>query len=298
MIQTCPVEVLDKIFESTAYSDPENAQLTLCSLMLTCSHFRTIAKRHFIRVTCLSNAEKVNAFASFLKGAVESGDYGNGMLPIQHLAVTGKYSSHFPPLEYYQARSGTELESERVLPFIITTAAPSLLSLTIFGVDSHTEVEIENGYTVFHEQRVPDMVEFPQLRDLVALEQQLIPFDLDDNTAYISRFPKLCRVYVHGNLELGGFLSELPDLRHLRLEMFNTVHAYLPREQVPRIHSLIIDALQYQEVICYMHSMFQRFAYMAQVHVNALVSQHIVPLICVVNRRPNTRRESLHIECS
>jgi hypothetical protein len=91
MIQGCPVEVLDKIFEYTAYSDPENAQATLCSLMLTCSHFRTIAKRHFIRIVCLPNAEKVIAFAGYLKQVVESGDYGNGVLPIQHLAVAGKY---------------------------------------------------------------------------------------------------------------------------------------------------------------------------------------------------------------
>ena len=90
-IQSCPVEVLDKIFESTAYSDPENAKAGLYSLMLTCSHFRTIAKRHFIRIVCLPDAEKINAFASYLKHLVKSGDYGMSALPIQHLAVAGNY---------------------------------------------------------------------------------------------------------------------------------------------------------------------------------------------------------------
>src|SRR5258707_11485780 len=91
VIQSCPVEILDKIFECSAYSDPQNAQATLRSLMLTCSNFRTIAKRHFIRIVCLPNAEKVNVFADYLKRVVKSGDYGNIVLPIQHLAVAGKY---------------------------------------------------------------------------------------------------------------------------------------------------------------------------------------------------------------
>jgi len=76
MIQDCPVEVLDNIFDHTTYLDPENAQAVLCSLMLTCSHFRVIAKRHFIRIVCLPDAGKVNAFTGYLMRVVESGDYG------------------------------------------------------------------------------------------------------------------------------------------------------------------------------------------------------------------------------
>ena len=84
MIQSCPVEVLDNIFECTVYSNPENGQTTLCSLMLTCSYFRKIAKRHFIRVVCLANAEKVDKFAGYLDGRVESGEYGTEVLLTQH----------------------------------------------------------------------------------------------------------------------------------------------------------------------------------------------------------------------
>jgi len=70
---------------------PENAQANLCSLMLNCSSFSTIAKRHFIRIVCLPNTERVNAFAGYLMQLVEGGEYGNRVLPIQHLAVASKY---------------------------------------------------------------------------------------------------------------------------------------------------------------------------------------------------------------
>jgi hypothetical protein len=57
-IQNCVVEVLDTIFECNPYSDPENAQATLRSLMLTCSYFRAIAKRRLLCIVYLSNAER------------------------------------------------------------------------------------------------------------------------------------------------------------------------------------------------------------------------------------------------
>ena len=79
MIQDCPVEVLDRLFEVTAYADPKKAQATLRSLMLTCSYFRTIARRHFIRIVCLSNEEKMNAFVYYLLQVLEGGDYGKGL---------------------------------------------------------------------------------------------------------------------------------------------------------------------------------------------------------------------------
>ena len=233
--------------------------------MLTCSYFSTIAKRHFIRVVCLPNAEKVNAFAGYLKQVLESGDYGIGVLPIQHLAVAGKYSTHLPLVEHHDARSDAELEAEKYLHFIIMTAAPSLLTLTVFGMDCHTQVEIEaNGRKRCHARSLPNTVKFPQLRDLVALEQLIIPLALDDAAAYTSRFPNLRRLYVQGDMRLGSLLLELPNLHHLRLEMLNTVTSrYLPCGQIPPVHSLIIDAPQYSKSIGNMHSMF----HMHMVHI-------------------------------
>jgi hypothetical protein len=251
MIQNCPVEVLDNIFDYTAYLDPENAQAILCSLMLTCSHFRVIAKRHFIRIACLPNAEKVNAFAGYLKQVVESGDYGNLVLPIQHLAVGGKY--RVPRGQPYLKRSAAEVEAERVLPWIITTASPSLLTLTIFGVDSHNEVVIVDKNKRYHKRGVSDMVKFPNLRELVALEQRLIRLDFDkngNNTADISRYPNLHRLYMPGVDSLEGFPSLLPNLRDLRLEMLYSAHARLPSlDKTLRVHSLIIDAPRYHYLI-------------------------------------------------
>ena len=87
MIESCPVEVLDNIFECTAYTDPENAQATFSSRML---YFHKIAKHHPIRVVCLASMERVNPFAVHLTSVVKSGEYGESVLPIQHLAVVGR----------------------------------------------------------------------------------------------------------------------------------------------------------------------------------------------------------------
>ena len=84
IIQSCPVKVLDNIFECTVYSDSENGQTTLCSLTLTCSYYRKITKRHFVRIVCLSRIEKVNKFTNYLPGVVESDEYGTDVLLTQH----------------------------------------------------------------------------------------------------------------------------------------------------------------------------------------------------------------------
>ena len=251
MIQNCPVEVLDDIFDCTAYSDPENAQAVLCSLMLTCSHFRVIAKRHFIRIVCLPNAEKVNAFAGYLKRVVKSDDYGSRVLPIQHLAVAGKY--RIPRGRSYRVRTYAEVKAERALPSIITIASPSLLTLTIIGVDSHMEGEVVGENKLHYKRGVSDMVKFPQLRELVVLDQHVIRLNSDkngDNTADVYRYPNLHKLYILGDHSLGGFPSLLPNLRHLRLEMLNSTHARLPSlDKTLHFHSLIIDAPQYEYLI-------------------------------------------------
>jgi len=249
MIQGCPVEVLDNIFECMAYSDPENAQANLCSLMLTCSYFGKIAKRHFIRIVCLPNAEKVNAFAGHLMQLVEGGEYGNRVLPIQHLAVAGTYRIHRAPSD--PRRSDAEGEAERVVPFIITTAAPSLLTLAIFGVNASRGT----GWTSDGEEScVPDGTAFPRLRDLIALEQGVIALVLwdgkgePDKQACQLRHPSLRRLYIHHDgYDSGGSLPlTLPYLDDLRLEMLNEGYSKpILREEVVHVRSLIIDAPRY-----------------------------------------------------
>ena len=245
-IQSCPVEVLDKIFESTAYSDPENANATLYSLMLTCSHFRMIAKRHFIRIVCLPNAEKVNAFASYLKQVVKSGDYGKSALPIQHLAVAGNY--HIPQGLSFGHRTDAEFEAERIVPFIITTAASSLLTLTIFGVDADRLAA--NTRAEFHQEisYVPNGTTFPNLRDLIALEQHVIPllYGNPDKRASQLTYPRLRRLYVPGYVGI-SLPSTLPHLEDLRLEMLDQ-ECTLP-EALGHVRSLIIDAPRYSSFI-------------------------------------------------
>ena len=242
-IQGCPVEVFDKILEYTPYSDPEKAQATLYSLMRTCSHFHTIAKRHFIRIVCLSTAEKVIAFAGYLRQVVESGDYGNGMLPIQHLAVASKF--------YFRRRNGAEVEAERIVPFVITTAAPSLLTMTIFGVYSFGETVTEGAGDHIQRLCVPVETIFPKLRDLIAVEQstmQIVPWDDNgdpDKRACQLKYPSLRRLYIPG-YGRGLLPSTLPYLDDLRLEILDTRCLDPPsKEEVEHVHSLIIDAPKY-----------------------------------------------------
>ena len=258
-IQSCPVEVLDKIFESTAYSDPENAQATLYSLMLTCSHFRTIAKRHFIRIVCLPSAEMVNSFASYLKNVVKSGEYGKGVLPIQHLAVAGNY--RIPQGLSFRNRSDAEVEAERIVPFIITTAAPSLLTLTIVGVDSDF-LDVDPQEIPY----VPNGTTFPNLRDLIALEQHVVPllygipdtrasqltvsllYGIPDTQASQLTYPSLRRLYISGDPRI-SLHSTLPYLEDLRLDMLDQeLLGSLPGE-LEHVRSLIIDAPGYYSFI-------------------------------------------------
>ena len=141
MIQSYPVELLDKLFEFTAYSDPKIAQTTLRSLILTCSYFRTIARRHFIRIVCLPNEGRVIEFASYLQQVVGGGDYGKSMLPIQHVTVAGGFSRG----RTYRSPSFAESKAANVIPFIIATAAPTLVTLTTFGMLSDHNLIYTSG---------------------------------------------------------------------------------------------------------------------------------------------------------
>jgi len=176
---------------------------------------------------------------------------GRRMFPIQHLAVAGKY--RVPRGRSYRVRSSAEVEAERFLPSIITTASPSLLTLTIIGVDSYREVEVVGNRQSYCKKWVSDMVKFPQLRELVALDQQLIRLDFDksrDNTVNISKYPNLHKLYILNNYSLEGLPSLLPNLRHLRLDMLDSTNARLPSlDKTLRAQSLIIDAPQYRDLI-------------------------------------------------
>jgi len=228
-IQRCPVEVLDKIFESTAYSNPRNAQATLYSLMLTCLHFRVIAKRHFIRVACLPNARKINLFLDWLRRVIESGDYGKAVLPIQHLAVAGEG-------RYYLRRNDAEAKAKEDLHLIITTAAPSLLTLTILDMDN----DRHNTYPErCYVTPVPDDTTFPKLRDLIALKQGVTLKRKPDKRTCQLRYPSLRRLYIPG-LGGGALPSALPYLNDLRLLDEKCIDPP-PREELGHVRSLIID---------------------------------------------------------
>jgi hypothetical protein len=118
---------------------------------------------------CLPNAKSVNAFTSYFKQVIESGDYGNIVLPIQHLAVAGKY--RIPRGLSFRRHNDAEFDAERIIPFIITTAAASLVTLTVFGVDAGCKKSNIGGRRHVERFCVPIETTFPMLRDLMALEQ-------------------------------------------------------------------------------------------------------------------------------
>lgn len=250
MIQGYPVELLEGLFEFAAYSDPRSSQATLHSLMLTCSYFRTIARRHLIRIVCLPNEEKVIKFASYLQQVVGGGDYGKSMLPIQHLAVAGGFSW----VRNHRSPSLAESKAANIIPFIIATASPTLVTLTTFGLLSNHNLIFTSG-SIHPKQPCEDCVingpTFPKLRDLIALDQEVIQLTLWDNNnnpdkrACQLRYPSLRRLYITGH-DGGTLHSSLPYLADLRLDMLDTrLVPPPPREDLCHVRSLIIDGPNY-----------------------------------------------------
>ena len=214
-----------------------------------------IRKRHFIRIVCLPNEKRINAFASYLRKVVGDDEYGKGMLRIQHLAMAG--SLHWTS---YHDPSGEETEACRFASLIIAIAAPTLITLTIFGIrgdhgDTYAGREfypiLPCWYSVISESI------FPKLRDLIAIEQArilLVVWDEDetpdnrayhespDKRAYQLRYPSLRRAFIPGCD--GTLPSALPYLADLRLDMLygEPWISPPPREELDHVRSLIIDA--------------------------------------------------------
>ena len=222
--------------------------------MLTCDYFRTIAKRHFIRIVCLTNVEKIDAFASYLTQLVESGEYGNSVLPTQHLAVTGMYRSHHR--RFRRRRSDAEPNAKRVVSFIITTAAPSLLTLAIYGIDADHRLVFPSeglGIESFCVTCVPNETKFPKLRDLIALNQRVLHLVLQDDSrkpdkrACQLRYPNIRRLYIP-SCDGSSLVSTLPDLHDLRLDTLENgslAPPPPPREELDHVCSLIFDFPRY-----------------------------------------------------
>jgi hypothetical protein len=238
-IQRCPNEVLDMVFQLLPYQSTDKAPAVLLSTMLTCSRFCTIAKRHLTRVICLQTAERVNLFAAYVTQLVNT---GQAQISVEHMAVFGKYQ--IPRGRPWRNPSEAEEAAEYILPFILSTVAPSLHSLVIFGFDSPPEL----GYA---KNVVESSVCFQNLQNLILLEQRTISLgrEPEDDSPYTTLCPRLTSLYTHNGGINDNFLG-LRTLRNLRLDMLGGGLASPgPSALIPHIEAIIIDAPPYKENI-------------------------------------------------
>jgi len=249
-LQHCPDEVLDMIFQLLLFQSPDKAPTTLLPTLLTCRRFCVIARRYLIRVVCLESAERVNLFAAYLTQLTNAGAYGRALLPIEHMAASGNYQ----PTRGCRRRRQTESEDQRaaesIIPFIISTAAPSLRSLTIFRFGyQYTTTEVDGQYLI---KRVKSSVRFPKLQWLVLLEQDIMSLHRTEIPNGGCRFPRLTSLYTHRGCINDGVLT-LRTLRELRLHLLREIRegqkSYFPSSPNLRIETIIIDALPYQKNI-------------------------------------------------
>ena len=232
-IQHCPDEVLDMIFQLLPFQSPDT---TLLPTLLTCRRFCAIAICHLTRVVCLESAERVNLFAAYLTQLINAGAYGSALLPIEHLAAFGNPQ----PTQYKSAHEA----AESILPFIISIAAPSLRSLTIFGFGSrYTPGGVDGMY-------VRNSVRFPKLQWLVLLEQHIISLQPTGIQNGGDRFPRLTSLYTHRGC-INYDVSALHTLRELRLHILlrGPLDCHPPYSPNLRIETIIIDAPPYQSSI-------------------------------------------------
>ena len=242
-IQHCPDEILDMIFQFLPIQSPDRAPAALLSTMLTCSRFCSIAKCHLIRVVCLQTAQSVNLFSAYLAQLTYTGAYGKALLPIVHMAVFGK---HRITLRHYsRMASETERAAERILPFIISIAAPSLRSLSVLGFNSqHGEV---GGKLV--RVMVNPSICFPNLQKLVLLQQNVITLHRREgqDEDYPSHcYPQLTSLYTHSH-NVNNDVLALRTLRELRVDMLNARDFDLPSPPILHLENITIDSHPYRE---------------------------------------------------
>jgi hypothetical protein len=234
-IHHCPDEVLDMVFELLPFHSPDKVSAALLPTMLTCSRFCAIAKRHLIRIVCLHTAEEVNAFATYLTQLIDTGTYGKVLLPIEHMAVFGGYRvDEIRDIEYgYEAQNA----AEHILPFVISTTAPSIRSLAIFGFNSWDTLELD-GRSV----KVKYPLCLPKLQRLMILEQRVIRLDRGSPECC---YPQLTSLYTY-NTDLDDIFA-LSTLREIRLDMLRALEALSP-PSAPTHHleTIIIDVPPYK----------------------------------------------------
>ena len=244
-IQSCPNELLDLVFQHLVFQSPDNASAVVLSTMLTCSRFCAIAKRHLLRVICLQNVDRVNLFAAYLTQLVNTGAYGKAQYPIEHMAVVREYEGpRGRPLGY---QSLEEMAAEIILPFIISTAAPGLRSLVIFGYYCQYMPEPVNGRLV--RNIVQSSVRFHKLQSLVLLEQSVVSLYREEEPTSLQHcYPQLTSLHTHFGYTNGAVLS-LRTLRALRLRAPDGILTPCsPSPPDPRMVTITIDAP------CYMKS--------------------------------------------
>ena len=291
-IQHCPDEVLDMVFQLIPFDSPDKAPATLLSTILTCSRFCAIAKRHLIRVVSLQTAERVELFAAYLVQLTDTGAYGKALLPIEHMAAFGKY--RFRQDLFWQDTLEPTTVTGCTLPLIISIAAPSLRSLTIFGFGPHHNRTNVDGR--FVKNTVKSSVCFPRLQKLILLEQHIIRLDREEEPNDCSPqrcYPRLTSLYTHMG-HVNDDVLALSTLRELRLELL-TLPGFpkLPSPPILHAETIILDAPPYQESVMYRGSWFNQTwsmynegieSYHAFVEANSTSSESSVvmtPDVCV-----------------
>jgi len=239
-IQRCPNEILDIVFQLLPIQPPDNAPAVVLSTMLTCSRFCAIAKRHLLRVVCLQTAERVNLFAMYLTQLINTGAYDEARHPIEHMAVLGTCRTTQRP---WRGQSAVEQEAANILPFIISTVAPGLHSLVIFGYDCQFLPEQVNGLRV--RNIVQSSVRFQNLTRLILLEQSIVMLHGEENSLHYC-YPRLTSLYTHTR-HINLALRTLRDLRFHIIDGSWALYSPIPSE--PHIETITIDALTYEKSI-------------------------------------------------
>ena len=240
-IQHCPDEILDIIFQLLPVQSPDKAPAVLLPTILTCSRFYAIAKCHLIRVVCLQTPHRVKLFAAYLTQLTDTGAYGKAVLPIAHMAVFGTY--RISRGDYQWATREIERVAGRTLPFIISTAAPSLRSLTVFGFDSHYG-KVDGRLVRI---TVEPSVCFPKLQRLVLLEQHIITLHRGKGQNDYSPshcYPQLTSLYTNSR-NVNNDVLALRTLCELRLDMLNARGFDFLSTPNRHIETIIIDSPPY-----------------------------------------------------